>query len=215
MRNLIDKASGTSADGLGPVMPPRTNLSGDPCKPLEGLHQTPNANLPDRIVADLRTDHAGESGAVCIYQGILRFAKDTALRDFAQHHLVTEQNHLRLIETWLPRAHYSHLLPLWRLAGFLTGALPALMGSRAVYATIHAVETFVDQHYDEQVRAMAAEPRLGALRQALMDCQADEVAHRDEAATAFGADSPGTLLRAWCALVDFGSRAAVALCRHI
>ncbi len=180
-----------------------------------GALSAPGGPLPAQVLGDLRTDHAGELGAVCIYQGVLRFARDPALRLFAQHHLATEQEHLRQIESWLPPAHHSRLLPVWRLAGFLTGALPALLGPRAVYATIEAVETFVDHHYEEQIRALASQPALSALRQTLLNCQADEVAHRDEAAAARGPGKSGVLLRAWCALVGNGSRAAVALCRHV
>ncbi len=88
------------------------------------------AHLHPQVLANLVTDHAGEVGAVCIYQGVLRIARDPSLRAFAQRHLAAEQNHLRQIETWLPPDHYSHLLPVWRLAGFLTGALPALLGPK-------------------------------------------------------------------------------------
>ena len=171
--------------------------------------------LPAWVFADLRTDHAGEVGAVCIYQGVLRFARDPALRAFAEHHLATEQKHLRLIAGWLPPAQHSRLLPLWRLAGFLTGALPALFGPHAVYATIEAVETFVHHHYEEQILVLASQTELSDLRQILLDCQADEVAHRDEAAAARGISQPGWLLRAWCAMVGAGSKAAVSLIRHI
>ena len=175
----------------------------------------PGDQLPAWVCADLRTDHAGEVGAVCIYQGVLRFARDPALRSFAEHHLLTEQKHLRLILAWLPSSRHSRLLPIWRLAGFLTGALPALFGPKAVYATIEAVETFVDHHYEEQVRALSSQPALSDLRQTLLDCQADEVAHRDEAAAARGFVQSGWLLRAWCAMVGVGSKAAVSLIRHI
>jgi len=171
--------------------------------------------LPAEVVADLRTDHAGETGAVCIYQGVLQFARDPGLRAFAQRHLATEQLHLQQIETWLPKADRSHLLPVWRLAGWLTGALPALLGPRVVYATIEAVERFVDQHYEEQVSRLEAHPELRSLRQTLLVCQGDEVAHRIEAAAACGPEKHGTLLRAWCWLVGVGSRGAVAICRHI
>jgi ubiquinone biosynthesis monooxygenase Coq7 len=64
------------------------------------------------------------------------------------------------------------------------------------------------------VHALAGHQPFAALRQTLLDCQNDEIAHRDQAA-ALGAGSPGILLRAWCALVGFGSRAAVAVCRHV
>ena len=175
----------------------------------------PGDILPDDVFADLRTDHAGEVGAVCIYQGVLKFARDPVLRAFAEHHLTTEQKHLRLISGWLPPAHYSRLLPLWRLAGFLTGALPALFGPKAVYATIEAVETFVNHHYEEQILAMASQPHLNDLRQTLLDCQADEVAHRDEASAALSHSQSGWVLRSWCAMVGAGSKAAVSLIRHI
>ena len=182
---------------------------------LRSVLLAPGDKLPAEVFADLRTDHAGELGAVCIYQGVLQFARDPVLRAFAKHHLVTEQKHLLLISDWLPKAEYSRLLPLWRLAGFLTGALPALFGSKAVYATIEAVETFVNHHYEDQIRGLESKPELSDLRQTLLDCQADEVAHRDEAAAALGSTRPNLVLRVWCAMVGTGSKAAVSLIRYI
>jgi ubiquinone biosynthesis monooxygenase Coq7 len=177
-------------------------------------HDTTNLRLPDSVIADLRTDHAGETGAVCIYKGVLRFARDPALRAFAMRHMQAEQTHLQQIEVWLPSINQSRLLPLWRLSGWLTGALSALFGPRAFYATIVAVETFVDHHYDEQVRSLESKPSLHPLRQTLLACQGEDVAHRYEAA-AYGGSSPGFVLRAWCTLVDVGSRFAVSICCHI
>ena len=100
------------------------------------VHLAPGDILPKWVFAHLRTDHAGEVGAVCIYQGLLQFSRDPELRAFAEHHLATEQNHLRLISGWLPAAQYSRLLSLWRLAGFLTGALPALFGSKTACSIV-------------------------------------------------------------------------------
>jgi ubiquinone biosynthesis monooxygenase Coq7 len=171
--------------------------------------------LPVEVVADLRSDHAGETGAVWIYRGILCFTRDQALRDFASRHRSTEQEHLRRIESWLPPAQRSRLLPLWRLAGWLLGALPALAGPDAVYATVEAVERFVDRHYAEQLARLHALPALHALRQTLADCRNDELAHRDEAAAARGARRAGGLLRAWAWLVGAGSQVAVAVCRRV
>ena len=179
------------------------------------LVAAPGYTLPAAVVADLRTDQAGETGAVCIYQGVLRFAHDPALRAFAERHLATERAHLQQIDAWLAPANRSRLLPAWRLAGWLTGALPALLGSRAVYCTIETVEQFVDQHYGEQIRQLEAHPALHSLRQTLLECQGDEVSHRNEAAAARGAGDLGVVLRAWCGLVAVGSRGAVAVCRHI
>jgi ubiquinone biosynthesis monooxygenase Coq7 len=171
------------------------------------------ASMPAWLVADLRSDQAGETGAVWIYRGVLALGRDPALRDFARRHLATEQRHLALIDTCLPPGERSRLLPLWRVAGWLTGALPALFGPRAVYATIAAVETFVDRHYQEQVDRLAAEPGWAPLRELLDGCREDEVAHRDEAASHAG--PPGALMRAWCWVVGAGSSSAVKVCRHV
>ena len=170
--------------------------------------------LPADIQAELRTDHAGETGAVCIYRGVLAVSRDVALRDFAQRHLATEQQHLAVVEAWLPAAQRSRLLPLWRVSGWLTGALPALFGPRTVYATIAAVETFVDGHYQTQVDQLAALPALAKLRADLEACRQDEVHHRDEA-HAHAGPAPGWALRLWCGVVGRGSAAAVSVCRHV
>lgn len=171
--------------------------------------------LPADVISDLRTDHAGETGAVWIYRGILQFTRDQQLRSFAERHLKTETGHLRIIEDWIPCADRSRLLPLWCVSGWLTGAIPALLGPRPVYATIQTVETFVDQHYGLQVKHLETASELQTLRSALLECQQDEVSHRDEATAAFGPNAPGTLLKVWCSLIGLGSRAAVAVCRHV
>lgn len=181
------------------------------------------APLPTALIADLRTDHAGESGAVMIYRGILAITRDPGLRHFAQSHLATEARHLAQIEPLLTWRQRSLLLPLWRVAGWLTGALPVLLGPRAVYATIEAVETFVDQHYAEQIESIderdpgRTQAALQTLRALLHGCQSDEIAHRDEAALLFSRQGqpPSRALRLWIWLVGAGSRGAVKICRHI
>jgi 3-demethoxyubiquinol 3-hydroxylase len=189
--------------------------------------EPPALHVPAGMTAELRSDHAGETGAVWIYRGILAATwvvtlavrRDPALRAFARRHLATEQEHLRLITPLLPWPQRSRLLVPWRLAGFVTGALPALAGPRAVYATIAAVETFVDHHYQQQldrIDALPSEQQAAAqpLRALLARCQADECEHRDEAANLQGATA-GPLLRGWCAVVGAGSRLAVALARRL
>lgn len=171
-------------------------------------------DTPAWLTADLRSDHAGETGAVWIYRGILAVARDAGVRAFAERHMATEQGHLELLEEVLPPADRSRLLPLWRVAGFLTGFLPALFGPRAVYATIDAVESFVDHHYQEQLDRLDAAGIDPALRALLAKCQEDEIHHRDEAREAAG-PPPGPVLRAWAWLVGAGSRAAVAAARRV
>jgi len=166
------------------------------------------------LAGDLRSDHAGETGAVWIYRGLLAVSRDAGVREFAKRHLATEQSHLDKIEMVLPWPQRSRLLPGWRMAGFVTGALPALFGPRAVYATIAAVETFVDQHYQHQIDKLQNRPEHAKLLALLVECQRDECEHRDEA-LALQNQAPGWLLGAWCKVVGSGSSAAVALARRI
>ncbi len=185
--------------------------------PISNLDAGTAAGIAARVpglLGDLRSDHAGETGAVAIYLGILAVCRDPQIRQFATAHLATEREHLARLSDLLPPGRRSVLLPLWRVAGWLTGALPALAGPRAIYATIDAVETFVDRHYEEQVRKLPADGPGGALRNLLMACQADEVHHRDEARTARQGEA-GVLLRGWQWLVGTGSALAVSAARRV
>ena len=106
------------------------------------------------------------------------------------------------------------LIPLWRLSGWLLGALPSLFGRRAVFVTIAAVETFVETHYEDQIIALAGEPRWAGLRSRLQAFCTDEVAHRDDAADRLtGDDSLVTLI--WSRIIDIGSRAGVLVARLV
>jgi len=166
---------------------------------------------------ELRSDHAGETGAVAIYQGIAAIAAwrgDAELLEFSNQHGQTEAEHLRLIEGWFPPVRRSFLLGPWKIAGWLTGALPALFGRRSVYATIAAVETFVDQHYQQQIDHLQCHGGPEGLLPLLLHCQSDEQHHRDEAAGLAGANTPWPL-RAWCRVVSVGSAAAVVLARRV
>ena len=86
------------------------------------------------LAAELRSDHAGETGAVAIYNGILRATHDPELISFALDHRETEDRHLASIEDLVSVSDRSRLLFAWRIAGFATGFIPALLGRKAVYA---------------------------------------------------------------------------------
>jgi len=191
----------------------RNSSSTEKAAAIPTVKATP-IEIPPDMVGELRSDHAGESGAVWIYHGVLAISRDAGVCDFARRHRQTEQRHLDLVEQLLPASQRSRLLVPWRAAGFLTGALPALFGPRAVYATIAAVETFVDRHYQQQIDRLADRPEHAALRSLLLECQGDECAHRDEALS-HRTKPPGPLLGAWCALVGAGSAGAVQIARRL
>jgi len=178
------------------------------------------SHLPPSMVGELRSDQAGETGAVWIYLGILAVSRDVEVRTFAREHLQTERKHLFAMNDLLPKFRRSKLLPLWRIAGFLTGAIPSLLGRRAVFATIESVERFVEQHYQAQIIHLAELGGHEALRTLLLDCQSDEREHRLDAIQR-NAQAPHLppaqpkWLQRWCGLVGFGSQVAVKFARVI
>ena len=161
---------------------------------------------------ELRSDHAGETGAVWIYRGVLSTKPVLTLSQFCLRHLETEKRHLETMNTLLEPKARSALLPLWRAAGFLTGFLAGCLGQRAVYLTIAAVETFVQEHYQQQIEhaEMQDYPDIVTTLQA---CMSDEIEHKHEAMELAGSHR-GKLLQGWSALVKAGSSIAVDLARR-
>ena len=187
---------------------------------LPGVHgsaqmigDTGSSDTKHWLDAELRSDHAGETGAVAIYSGILAATSDPELISFALDHRETEMRHLALVEEWVPVAGRSRLLFAWRMAGFATGYLPAFFGQNAVYATIDAVETFVEQHYSAQIDRLATHEDQAGLKSLLVRCRDDEIKHRNQA-RGRAAEPVGFFLNAWCQLVSIGSAGAVALARR-
>jgi len=101
---------------------------------------------------------------------------------------------------------------IWRIAGFLTGAIPALFGPRMTFLAIGSVETFVEAHYLAQVRRLRSDG-LDALADLLERCLEDEVSHQQEAAHLAGFQS-GRLDRFIDAVIRRGSSLAVAAARR-
>ena len=101
------------------------------------LSKAPRHSLAARAVSDLRSNHAGEWGAVKIYEGAEMAAQWrlsctvdsralvdlTTLINFVQRHRDSESKHLLLMSEMLEPNLRTRLLPLWSVAGFLLGAV--------------------------------------------------------------------------------------------
>ena len=163
--------------------------------------------IPEEMIPFFRTNHAGETGAVYIYRGILRLAKDKKLIDFAMHHLETESEHLRIIENILPYDKRSKLIGLWKIAGYLTGLIPAILGKRFVYATIFFVESFVEKHYEDQLKFLGSGNKNLLLKKLINELKEDEVSHKDEALSVVKRFN--LFHKIWGKIVELGSNLAV------
>ena len=148
-----------------------------------------------------------------IYAGILAVSRSSEVREFARHHLQTELEHRQFFDEWLPNRHKSRLILLWKLSSWLLGAIPAFFGARAVFATIAAVESFVESHYQSQIEAMRGTPELAELAHTLQSFCDDEVEHQKDAAARLHAPA-GPVGRAWTYTVAVGSAVGVSMAKR-
>lgn len=167
----------------------------------------------DEIAAMIRVDHAGEYGAVRIYEGQLAVLKPGPAADAIRRMAAEEQHHLDTFDRLIVerRVRPTALEPVWRVAGFALGAATALMGEKAAMACTAAVEEVIDEHYAGQIE------RLGdsdaELKSTVAEFRAEEVAHRDQALASGAEDAPGyPVLRE---AIKAGCRLAIALSTRI
>ena len=172
------------------------------------------SSLPAWLHAELRSDHAGETGAVWLYLGLLKFSRDPEVIAFAQVHLETERAHLDFFEAWLEKEDKSMLIPLWRLAGGILGAIAAFGGRNMVFVTVSAVENFVMCHYDAQIKALEQHHLHPEISQLLKTFNADEDMHRRDAEDRIDLNEPPAS-RLWRVLITKGSDLSVKAAKRI
>jgi ubiquinone biosynthesis monooxygenase Coq7 len=177
----------------------------------------PAPGAAPEIEAMIRVDHAGEYGAVRIYEGqlaVLKRRKSAAASvQTIQHMADQEQRHLKTFDRLVNerRVRPTALEPLWRIAGFALGAASAAMGEKAAFACTAAVEEAIDEHYAGQIAAL--EGKDESLQSTVKDFRADEAAHRDTA-LAHGAEQvPGYKLLSEA--IKAGCRIAIKLSERI
>lgn len=163
---------------------------------------------PDRD-SMIRVDHAGEYGAVRIYDGQLAATRHGRARDEIRLMAQQEKRHLAEFDMLVRTRHVrpTVLSPLWHVMGYALGAMTALFGERAAMACTVAVEEVIDEHYRRQAEQLGDSDPV--LAETIREFRADELRHRAVAldygaAEAVGYDLISTIVKA-------GSRLAIRL----
>ena len=169
------------------------------------------------IESMIRVDHAGEYGAVRIYEGqlaVLRGRKGTEHSVATIAHMAEqEQRHLKAFDTLINerKVRPTALEPVWRVAGFALGAATAALGEKAAFACTAAVEEVIDEHYAGQVAAL--EGKDEDLKATVEQFRLEEVEHRDTALENGAEQAPG--YRLLSGVIKAGCRAAIKLSEKI
>jgi len=172
---------------------------------------------PADVAAMIRVDHAGEYGAVRIYQGqlaVLGASPATArTAELVRHMAAQEDHHLETFDRLLAERDVrpTALAPVWHAAGFALGAATALLGEKAAMACTEAVEEVIDEHYAAQQDKLKG--RDGELEDIVARFRAEEIEHRDTARTEGAKEAPGYPILT--GLVKAGCRLAIRLSERI
>ncbi|MDA0939296.1 MAG: demethoxyubiquinone hydroxylase family protein [Proteobacteria bacterium] len=105
----------------------------------------------------LRVNHAGEYGALRIYDGqlaaISNNTKDLDLRTQIEHMRLQEERHFEYFKNQITMRHVRPTLfmPVWHAFGFMLGKLSYQLGKDVAMATTSAVEEVIEEHYQDQI----------------------------------------------------------------
>lgn len=175
-------------------------------------------NSPQRVAEMIRVDHAGEYGAVAIYEGQLAvFGKTPGKSRIAnqlRHMAEDEQAHLDAFDRLISErgVRPTVLMPIWKIAGRTLGVATALMGEKAAHACTEAVESVIEGHYTQQVDELSARGET-ELAETFARFRDEEVSHKDLAVEEGAKEAFGypVLSR----VIEAGCRAAIAVTSKI
>ena len=127
-------------------------------------------------------DHAGERGAIKIYEGQLlalnTFIKDDGLKKKIEEMKVHEKEHCDYFENEIKKRNISptKFLPLWDILGVSLGFGSTILGKKAAMLCTASVEEVIDEHYSNQITQIKDDEKK--LRQKIIKFRKDELHHK-------------------------------------
>ena len=140
-------------------------------------------NLKTKIEEFIRVDHAGERGAVKIYEGQLlalnTLIKDESLKKTIEEMKIHEKEHCDFFENEIKKRKIepTKFLPLWDLLGVGLGFGSTLLGKKAAMLCTASVEEVIDEHYQSQIDQLGSEEK--DLKKKIIKFREDELHHKD------------------------------------
>ena len=136
-----------------------------------------------KIEEFIRVDHAGERGAIKIYEGQLlalnTFIKDDELKKTIEEMKEHEREHANYFEQEIRRRKIkpTKFLPLWDLLGVGLGFGSTLLGKKAAMLCTASVEEVIDKHYQNQIDQIESDEK--ELKEKIIKFREDELHHKD------------------------------------
>ena len=140
-------------------------------------------NSKNKIEEFIRVDHAGERGAVKIYEGQLlalnTLIKNESLKKTIEEMKIHEKEHCDFFENEIKKRNINptKFLPLWDLLGLGLGFGSTLLGKKAAMLCTASVEEVIDKHYLNQINQLDADEKQ--LKEKIIKFREDELHHKD------------------------------------
>ena len=131
----------------------------------------------------IRVDHAGERGAIKIYEGQLlalnTFHKDEELKKLIENMKIHEEEHSEYFEKEIYKRNIkpTRFLKIWDLLGIGLGFGSTLLGKKAAMLCTASVEEVIDEHYQNQINQI--EDDEIELREKIIKFRNDELHHKN------------------------------------
>ena len=131
----------------------------------------------------IRVDHAGERGAIKIYEGQLlalnTFVKDENLKKTIEEMKIHEKEHCDFFENEIKKRKIkpTKFLPLWDLLGVGLGFGSTILGKKAAMLCTASVEEVIDEHYLNQIKQLDTDEKM--LKNKIIKFRQDELNHKD------------------------------------
>ena len=172
---------------------------------------------PKKLEEFIRVDHAGERGAIKIYEGQLlalnTIVKNDELKKKIEEMQVHEREHCKYFENEIKKRNIkpTKFLPLWDILGVGLGFGSTLMGKKASMLCTASVEEVIDEHYQNQINQLENDEK--ELKNKIIKFRDDEIHHKgiayEEGATKKG------LYSLMDKIIKTGSRIAISISEKI
>ena len=138
---------------------------------------------PIKVEEFIRVDHAGERGAIKIYEGQLlalnTLIKDENLKKTIEAMKVHEKEHCDYFEDEIKKRKIkpTKMLPLWDLLGVGLGFGSTILGKKAAMLCTASVEEVIDKHYLSQLNQLESDEE--ELKKKIKKFREDEIHHKN------------------------------------
>jgi len=137
----------------------------------------------NKVKEFIRVDHAGERGAIKIYEGQLlalnTFIKDDNLKKKIEEMKVHEKEHCDYFENEIKKRNIepTKFLPLWDILGVALGFGTTILGKKAAMLCTASVEEVIDEHYSNQIKELKIDEKK--LKEKIIKFREDELHHKN------------------------------------